>query len=748
MNEMTEAKKKSILNELYKTRTPSQRKDLSDRIIELSNMGAIGDIQYAEVLYKKYGIPQLTGKEAESIIKQSEEIQKINNIFKRQEAINKMMAEIKSKIPAGIAGKVKAYTLINTLLNTKTILSRNVFGNISQMAAMRVNKVMMSEIDWMRSKLTGKDRRITWRTNRGFNESLIQFTKDIGVGLKTGWEGYNPYGTISEFKTATQQFRGKYNPLTYAEKSLGALLGGAGDYPFYMKSVMDSIGEQSILRAMNEGYKGKDMKIKAREYADDIINSALKMSEFAKEALDAANRQGEKATFRDPNIVSTILREVHDVLNVVGFGKTKRQYAGVASKQYGLGDLVVFFAQTPGALLNIGLEYSPLGILKSMYHVSKGIYQKAKGTGSIDYDKVTQSILKAVSGTLMLSGFAYYLAMKGAMTGKDDDDRDAREFLDESGKKRYSVNVTAVERWFRSGFKDETLSLQDGDKWVTYDWLAPFSFNIGMGADFAQAMKEVKQKEPEKKMTLKEVLPIAWKTGIESLYNDNTIRNLITPFSGYSPEKSLEQTITGSVTRFVPFGSILNMVRQSIDNKSRSTQSDDMLIKMRNLVINRLPGLSETLPEIVTTTGNTKELYQGGTNNILNVLLNPGYVKTFNKTPATQLLIDLYEKTGETKQFPRKLDKDVTIYNQKITLTPEQLNDMQRYTGYATMLSLDEAIKSGKIEKMSETEQVESIQKLLTSIGENAEKYMADKLGIKKTREKPTKPVPKLKAIK
>lgn len=746
--ELTESKKRNILNQLYKTRTPSQRKALEDRIIELSNMGAIGDSKYTEILYEKYGIPQLSDEDAKSIIKQAEQIQKMTDVFKRQAAINKMMAEIKSKIPAGVAGKLRAYTLVNVLLNPKTIGSRNILGNISQMTAMRINKYLMTSIDFTRSKLTGKDRTITFRTNRGLIEPIKQFMSDIKIGGKAGWEGYSPYGTVSEFRTATQQFRGKYNPLTYLEKALGASLGGAGDYPFYMKGVFDSIGEQSVLKAINEGYKGKDLNIKAKEYADEVINSALNISDFSREVLDKSNRLGEKATFRDPNIVSTILKETHDVLNVIGFGESKRTYAGkVKSKQYGVGDLAIFFSQTPGALLNIGFEYSPLGILKSTYHVLSGLNKARKGTGSIDYEKVTESITKAVTGTLLMSGFAAYLASKGAMTGGGTDDWEAERFLDEQGKRQYSVNRDAVIRWAKSLFKDdELLKSQEGDTWFNYDWLAPFSFNIALGADAIETLKQ--REKPSEPVKLKEVLPLAWQTGLKTLYNENTVRNLIQPFRGYELDKSVQNTLIGSATRFVPLSSILNMIRQMTDNVKRNVSSDDPKVKVMNLIKNRIPGLSKTLPAAITTTGNVQEMYQGGTNNFLNVVLNPAFVKKYKETPGTKLLIDLYESTGETKQFPRIARDTLSIYDQEVELTKEQVADLQQYIGYSVMFTIDNLTKNKAFNKLSDNEKIDAIYNVLNEAGDNAKDYMAKKLNIKKVKQRPKKPVPKFKVIR
>jgi hypothetical protein len=730
LRELTTEKKRQILNQMFKTRKPSVRKGLSDRIIELSNMGAIGDSQYTKILKEKYNIPELTPEEVKSIVKQTEYIQKITDVLEKQRLTNKMMNDIRKKLPVDWASKLKGATFVNTLLNPKTIISRNVPGNISQMLAMRFNKYLMTPVDVLRSAVTRTERRVTFRTGRGFMENVKRFAEDGLTGSKAGWEGYNPYGTAGEFTMPTQVLKSNYNPLKWAEKALGAALTGAGDYPFYMKAVLDHIGEQGMLKAMNQGFKGADLKVMGKQYADEIINSALKMSDTTKQILEEANQAGAEATFRNENIFSAALGAIHDGLNIVaGFGKSGKKLGKIDVPTYGLGDLVTMFVRTPGALINVGLEHSPLGLLKSLYYIAEG-----EGT------KATQSIVKAISGTLFLSGAGYYLEQKGAITGKAPSDKEAISLMQEKGLREYSVNLTAIKRWAEGGFKDDSLlKPQNDDKWFTYDWMAPFSLNIGMGANASQ------DKLFENAKGLKGVaqaIPDTVAAAIQNIAGSDTISNVIRPFQGYSGDMLIENisnTAVNSLTRFIPFGSLLNMARQMTDNVSRNTKSDDPKVKAVNLIKNRIPGLSKELPAVITSTGQVKELYQGGTNNPLNVILNPAFVSKYSESPGSKIILDLYKSTGKVTQFPR-LKTDITIYGKPTPLTDEQKADLQKYVGMQTMNALD-TLPGAKLElngkkvsfdSLSDQQKLDAIGYILTQIGNNAEVYMAEKLGIKK----------------
>lgn len=742
---LTTTKKQQILDQMFKPRKSYQRKSLGDKIIEFSNMGAIGDSKYTKILNEKYNIPELDAETAKKIIKQAENIQTVDNVFERQKLVNKMMNDIRNKIPSSFAAKAKSFTMINTLLNPKTIGSRNILGNITQMAAMRSNKAIMSAIDFTTSKLTGKDRTITFKTNRGIGNVIKDFFSDVKTGAKSGWEGYTPYGSVSEFKMASQSFQGKYNPLTYMEKALGAALSGAGDYPFYMKAVMDSIGEQSVLKAMNQGLKGQALKDASKKYADEIINSAKNISDFSSNVLKKANEAGEKATFRDSNIISNILQGVHDTFNIAGFGKTKATIGKIPSREFGLGDIVIMFARTPGALLNIGLEYSPAGALKSLYYIGEGIFKHAKGTGGVNREKVIESLTKAIGGTLLLSGTGYYLTAKGAVTGKAPKDKEARNFFDENGMKSYSFNVDAITRWFQNGFNESQLKPQKGDKWYTYDWLAPFSFNVGLGANVAQEGIGFK--------TLK-TIPDIMGASVQMFAENDAISKLINVQVNKDITERLIDTAVAIPSRFVPMGSILNQIRQMTDNTKRDVASDDWKVKTINLLKNRLPGLSKTLPEVINQDGTVKEMYAGGSNNPLNVFLSPGYLGIYETSPGRQLLIDLYKSTGKTSQFPKTATNKLTVYQQDITLTAEEKAKLQKYVGRITWQTLDELPEQKEFAELSDEKKLRVISNLLEEIGNIGEEYIGELKGIKpetksekKKRLKESK-VPKLKVAK
>jgi hypothetical protein len=132
-------------------------------------------------------------------------------------------------------------------------------------------------------------------------------------------------------------------------------------------------------------------------------------------------------------------------------------------------------------------------------------------------------------------------------------------------------------------------------------------------------------------------------------------------------------------------------------------------------------------------------MYQGGTNNPLNVILNPAFVSKYSESTGSNLIIDLYKSTGKVTQFPRLKDK-ITIYGNSVTLDDSQKADLQRYIGMQTVNALN-TLPGAKVElnkkkvtfnSLTDEQKLACIGNVLTQINANAEIYMADKLGIKK----------------
>jgi len=212
--------------------------------------------------------------------------------------------------------KLAATQTIAQLLNLKTI-ARNAIGNELFYRTEQLNKIIATPIDIARSKLTGGERTVTFRSN---NQG--QYWKNWFVGGKAGWKGVNPMGLQTAYDLGPQAFRSKWNPLTYLEKSLGATL-RSFDHAGYMRAYNSTLGEMATLRAINERLTGSAKKEAIAKYIREADANMMNM----------ADQYGKYATFQDNTVISNALQKVKKGLN---FGK-----------DFGMGDLIVKYPKTP-----------------------------------------------------------------------------------------------------------------------------------------------------------------------------------------------------------------------------------------------------------------------------------------------------------------------------------------------------------------------------------------------------------------
>lgn len=738
--ELTQSKKEAEINKILKINNKkSVKKDYGTRIIELSNLGAVGKQQYSNLVYKKFNIPTLTGEQAKNIIDQANKIQKIANVNQREAAINKLMFYIKSLTKPSAMEKIRAARNISMLFGTKT-QERNVLGNLSHYVANKTAKVLATGIDMAKSKLTGTERQITFKTGRG-SDLFKEFFSDVKEGGKAGWQGYSLYGADDVMTASRKIFTGKWNPLNYMESVLGSTLKGV-DYGFYMASLKDTLGEMAHLKGINEGLKGTALKEATQKYMDEFANSALKMSDDVKAVWDKARESAQKIVGTDKNFFSKTSQTVKEGLNKLGVGKTIRGSEVMQTKEFGLGDVVSPFARIAGSLLNTGLEYSPAGFAKSMYYLYK-MARNSEGLGKQYYEKSVDTVSKAILGTLGLTGTGYWLAKNGAVTGKSEENKSIREFQESQGMKPYSANIDAITRFAKSGFKDKSLlKAQKGDSWYTYEWLMPLATSIGMGANIA--------KGDNAGTAYYKALADTFSASLNAIAENQSIADVIQASRGKDIKDTAASITAGLPASFIP--QIVNNIRQGTDPIIRDAKDDDNFKYAKNLLINKIPGLSESLPAKINPMGEMKQTYQGSNSfgRWANVLFNPSFVSKYSATPETELLMNLYNKTKKSEILPKIKDDTLTIDKTKyypntkqnknksiiLQLTPQQRLEFQKEIGNLTIQSVNELMNSNKFKNLKEEEKIKQLGNLTQAISKKAQERIEKKLGKQYIKQK------------
>lgn len=583
----------------------------------------------------------------------------------KTELSQELQSTLNALRPSGTLRKISTLQTIAQLFNPKTIVTRNPLGNELFYRIERLNKYPATLIDWSLSKLTGADRTITFRTagQGGYWEGLMQ-------GIKAGFRGVNIKGLETQFDLGKGlAFNPKGNPASkvasFFERSLYATLKGF-DYAAYNRGYNQTIGELATLRSIKE--TGKASKELVGKYFSEIDNNIGNI----------ADQYGKYITFQDDNLISLGLSKIKHALN--------------AGLDFGVGDLVLKYPRTPGALVARGLEYSPVGFLKSAYIAMKPWLKKANP----DPREAMLALSRAITGTLGTAGLGYYFADKGIITGPADKDKDVASLQRTQGTYPYKVNLSALKRWAVSLGNSEQAGRQEGDMYYSYDWAQPIAMSVALGATAEQEISKRKTFTKAFKnsiVSVPTVMAEGLKASLETIADQPVLSGLIRAVQGYGVEglaSNIVNIASDIPASFTP--TLLNQIKQLTDNRKRLIYDPEFTKYTLNKVINKIPGLSEKLPLSYDTTGYIKDLYQGDSNVPFNVFLNPGFASKFFPLPEEEKAMRVWEETGSTKQFPKVQPHYINIPVLKgmrrdtlrVDLTPEEYSRLQKVVGTTT----------------------------------------------------------------
>jgi len=638
---------------------------------------------------------KLTPEDAENLKKLAERVRDAKDDAAKIEASQELQAALNTLRPAGIGRKIATTQTIAQLLNPKTQV-RNILGNEIFYRLERLNKLVATPIDWTRSKLTGAPRTVTFATagQKGYWEGFLK-------GVKAGWKGVSPKGLQTQYDLGqTLAFDPKGNPaektMSFLERSLWATMKGF-DYAAYNRAYKQTIGELATLRAINQAGKAdKELVKKFMQEVDDNINNI-------------ADQYGKYVTYQDENLISRSLQTVKQrVLNL--------------NKDFGLGDIVLKYPKTPGALIARGLEYSPAGFLRAAYQIAK-----AKGMikGNPDPREATLALSRAITGTLGLTGLGYFFADKGIITGEASKDKDVRALEKQIGAGPFKVNLTALSRWVRSGFNPKAAEPRESDRIINYDWALPVAMSISMGANANQTISELDTSETANKLT--KATEAAAMGGAKTVIEQPVLQGLKQLTQGYESEDIITNIInTGKMvpSSFTP--TLLNQIRQYSDNTKRISYDPNYFKEAINRAKYKIPGANKYLPKAYTTFGEPAETFQDNSNTFFNVFLNPAFVSKYKLTPEAKMVIDIFKETGETKHVPRVVNKYFKVGGKRIDLTPEEYSKLQRIVGEVTKEGFSRIPKGAPNEA-----KIKAMRRILDKAGKIGKREILKERGIK-----------------
>lgn len=607
---------------------------------------------------------KLTQEMVDSYKKQITDAQSIADEADRLKAIAGVLAKMEADIiPASLMKKISTMQTIFQLLNPKTII-RNVIGNATFNVLENISDIPAVAFDSALSFITGN-------RSTAFGSLKTQLK-----GAKAGWKegidqalkGVNVDSFGSQFDIPNTRVFKEGSVAEKLQKTLDVVLRGP-DRAFFQAAYDNSLYKQ--------------MK-------------AAKVTEATEEMKEIATFDGLYKTFQDENVTTRAFSALKKT--VLNFGL-----------EFGMGDVILKYPKTPANLLNRGLAYSPLGFFNTAFEMLKPAMGKKWSQKA-----AAEAFGRASVGTGMGFGIGATMYNLGLISSSQDKDYDVANLQKKTGFGQYKINLSGLKRFVFSGFDASEAKVKEGDTLVSYDWLQPYALSLALGADFAK-------KDGDKNSTLGTIL-----SSIESGVNTLSEQPLVSGVTNLVKYGEIPGGLLNAIKKlpasFVP--SFFNQIRQLVDSQSRITYSPDVTEEVWNSIKNRLPGASFTLKPQYDVLGDKTQLYQDDGNNVFNVFFNPAFVSKYKLTPEAKMVLDLYDATGEKRQFPNTPKKNLKINGEDKKLSTNQYYHMQKLTGTLSKFVLSNYANNPEFKKMSEADQVKEISNALTSIGQASRVFL------------------------
>lgn len=547
----------------------------------------------------------------------------------RTEAMKEIYRDIGRQMPSRFIDKWNAWRYLSMLGNPRTHV-RNIVGNVGFVPAVTVKNVIGAGIESAANAVSG---------GKVGRTKAILTTKDAGL-IKAAWSDYanireqalgsGKYNDNVNVRQEIEEGRTIFKPkLLEAMRKFNSTALDAEDAwfskPHYAAALAQFCKANGITAEQVAGGKGIEA---AREYAI---------------------REAQKATYRDTNAFSQM---ISDLGRYRGDNKMKRLGSTLAEG-------ILPFRKTPANILVRGVEYSPIGFLKS---ISYDLVQVQKGNM-----QATEMIDRAAAGLtgtgLMMLGL--YMAKEGILRGSGGDDEKKKKFDELQGHQEYA------------------LELPNGTS-ITLDWLAPEALPFFVGANLYEQMQA-----NNGYLTMSDMLQAASNV-TDPLLSMSCLQSLNDVFDavGYASSgdtNALTSAVASAATSYLTQGipTVFGQAERTGESERMTTYTDknkfltpDMQYALGKASA-RIPGVDYGQIPFIDAWGRT-ENSGGVAARAFNNFANPAYTSKVIDSKMEDELSRLYEATGEAKVLPQRAPKSFTVNKENKQLTGEE------YVKYAT----------------------------------------------------------------
>lgn len=596
----------------------------------------------------------------------------------RAAAWDAITTSIADQIPSTFREKANFWRYTSMLTNPTTHI-RNIMGNAIQMGARKIKNGIGTAIERavikdqsQRTKAVNVDKDL-----KAFAKG--QYETDQSAAMGSGkYSDATAAGIEREIQSKRKMFRGE-DVLSRAVQGIGDLNSRALDYEdvifnraAYVDSFAQALQAKGVTAAeAHAGTRAADVEA-ARAYAIE---------------------EAQKATYRNTTALSEAL------------SKRGRYDASDNIVERGISfvtDALLPFRKTPANILTTGLDYSPVGIVKS---VKEALWDVRRGNCTAA--DAVDSLASGLTGTGIFA-LGAYLAAEGLLHIRAGDDDKEEAFEKAMGGQDYAIQI--------------------GDKSYTLDWALPAAMPMFAGA---ATMKSV-QKGGGTFVSLvdatKNIGSVIWETSMLSALND------LVSYWSYADDPGaylISKAASSYAGQYIPtIGSKVasvfdDTVRKSYVEKGSGQVASDVNYFLQGAA-KKVPGARNQLQPMVDMWGN--EVSNGSApERVFQSFFSPGFLKAQDNSPATQEIRRLAKATGDSTVYPAAAEKSYTVKGETRTLTGEEYTRYAKAMGQTRKELVEAALKLPAYKSMSNAEKADYIQNVYKYACETARQQVDPK---------------------
>lgn len=585
--------------------------------------------------------------------------------------------DIAAQVPKTLADRWNAWRYLCMLGNPKTII-RNVAGNLGMTGVKRLRDTVGAGLELFIPK-EERTKATLWARNSKKGRALAEFisknyyTDEVQNALRG--EGKYSQNLENSLRQMIREQNGTFTAPVL--KQLQAVTEWAmndaafGDAGFLRHHYVNSFVQAALAR----GYT-----------AEDFARKGGVPQEVVTELQDYAVNQAQKATFRDLNSFSRLMKKLPN----------KDNFWGIVMQG------ILPFRSTPANVAVRSVEYSPLGIAQGIQQLVRyALDKRADKPLSYSKSQIIESFSQGIVGTALF-GAGFVLANAGVIHGAADDDDERK------GIQSYSITI--------------------GNKNITLDWLSPSIVPLMMGAmasdmsaDGAYTLDALATSAGT---MLQPMFEMSMLSGVSDLLDSFRYADSSNDATGIVWGLFCEPFMN-YLSQGIP--TLLSQTTQTIGDESTYTYTGDLptgfqkkLTKSVWKMLRKTPlslVFDDRQAEFVDEYGRTQD--KGNVvERFFNSFLNPAYVSDVMETDLDTELERLEESTG-TNAAPTRRGYTITVNGERKRLTKDQYDRYSREYGTQAAEMMGALLVSKQYDEMTDEERVGAFEK----IGQLADKY-------------------------